>query len=367
MASHAGGQMKSSLMLNPLSCRSTSLPGNIVLMVKLIVVGLLMKDYFHDLSDHFLPFFPFFDQMGSPETFKRALQFFFVLGSVGVLFSRWIRASCLILGLVFLTAVLSSKFMYTNVKFFCASIFLLTSLSNTKDPLVFLRFQMVIVYFGATVNKIFDPDWRSGQYFEHWMSAILKRETYVHATTFFPPMLLSKIMCWMSICTEFFLTIGFLLKPLRYVTIFVGVYFHSMVFLLASYDFRVFTIAILSSYLMLVRWPETFTVRYNTQKPLHQALKTIVSLVDWDKRIVWTAHKAKFQLTAFEKDVYGFIAFKRLIFYTPFFYFLFAVILGLPNTPYLWLKLKAVQAALVFFFPWPEVLECLREKFKRKR
>ncbi len=256
MASQSAKQIKG-FFSNPLSCRSEQLPGNIVLMVKLIVIGLLMKDYLHDLSDHFLPFLPFFDQMGSPENFKKTLQFFFLLGAAGVLFSRWLRASCLILGLVFLTVVLSSKVDYTNVKFFCACMFLLTSMSNAKDPLIFLRYQMVIVYLGATVNKLFDPDWQTGQYFEHWMTNIMKREVYAHATTFFPPMVLSKIMCWMSICTEFFITLGFLLRPLHGLAIFVGVYFHSMVFLLAQYDFRVFTIAIMSSYLILVRWPET--------------------------------------------------------------------------------------------------------------
>lgn len=367
MASQFTKKITDFISFNPLSCRSGSLPGNIVLMVKLMVVGLLMKEYLHDLSDHFLPFFPVFDQIGSPEEFKSILQFFFILGSVGVLFSRWIRASCLILGLVFLTAVLSSKFHYTNVKFFCACIFLLTSMSNSKDPLIFLRFQMVIVYLGATVNKIFDADWRSGQYFEHWMSAVLKREVYIHATTFFPPMVLSKIMCWMSIFTEFFLTIGFLLKPLQYVTIFVGVYFHSMVFLLASYDFRVFTIAILSSYLIIVPWPDVLRVRYDDNNQLNRLLKTFFSFVDWDKRIEWQTARGKWQLGVLEQSFSGFLAFKRIILYSPFFYFLYVFILGLPNNPYLWIKLKTVQIILVFFFPWPEIIEHLKGKLRNKK
>jgi hypothetical protein len=341
---------------NPFVCRYPTLPTNVVLMVKLIVVGLFLKDYFHDLSDHFLPFWPVFDHLGTSQQFHTALQFFFVIGGVGVLFNRSIRASCFMLGMVFIVSVLSSRTNYTNVHFFCGCVFLLTSLSNAKDPLVLLRYQLAIAYSGACINKLFDVDWRSGQYFEHWMGSIIRRESYVNAAAHLPPLLLSKLMCWSTILAEGFITLGFLLRPLRHWAIWTGVYFHSMAFLLAWYDFRVFTIAILSSYLILVRWPETITVGYDDRSPQHRLARRIFESVDWDQRIQWHAQGKRWQLQTFETACDGFLAFKRTILYTPLFYFLYVTVLGLPNDHFLWLKLKTVQAVLVFFLPWPEII-----------
>ncbi len=260
---------------------------------------------------------------------------------------------------------LSSMTNYTNVHFFCACIFLLSSLSNAKDPLILLRYQLAVVYLGSWTNKIFDADWRSGQYFEHWMSDIIKREAYVKATSWLPPLVLSKIMCWSTILTEMFLSAGFILRPLKHLTILTGVYFHSIAFLLAWYDFRVFTIAILSSYLILVRWPETMIVRYNERIAPHQVGKKIFEFLDWERRIEWQAGYDGWTLSALERTFEGLLALKRLVLYTPFFYFAYVAVLGLPNEPFLWLKLKAVQLTLILFFPWPEMLEYLKTKNRK--
>ncbi|MDP2654687.1 MAG: hypothetical protein Q8Q08_11750 [Candidatus Omnitrophota bacterium] len=361
MAAHPAEKMKTVFeTVNPFGCRSESLPVNLVLMVKLIAVGLLMKGYLFDLSDHFLPYWPVFDGMGPPGVFRFVLQFFFLLGTGGILFSRAIRTGCLILGLVMLTTVLSSRTAYSNVKFFCSCLLLLTALADPKNPLLVLRCQMAIVYLGAWVNKIFDADWRSGQYFEHWMSAIIKRETYIQAAALLPPMVLSKMMGWMTIVIEAFLSAGFLLRPLRGLTIFTGIYFHSMAFLLAWQDFYVFTIATLSSYLILVPWPDRLTIRFNPQRRLHRAIKAVIEKVDCDQRAAWIPEQGRLQVNVFDGHYQGFLAFKRIVLYSPFFYFLYVFILGLPNESFLWVKLKTVQLALVIFFPWMEIIAWLK-------
>ncbi len=352
--------MKSFLVLNPFICRSKHLPDNLVLMVKLIIIGLLIKGYVFQLSKHFLPFFPIFDYLGSPQEFKRTLQLFFLIGSFGILFSHRIRTSCLIMAFVLGISVLSSKIKFTNVNFFCACMFFLTALVNDKNSLVFFRYQMAIVYFGAGINKLFDPDWRSGQYFEYWMGSIIKRDTYIYAASFLPSMMFSKIMCWLTITTELFLSAGFLLRPFHYVAIWVGVYFHSMAFLLSWNEFGVFTIAILSSYLILFPWPETLTVGYNESMLGHRWAKKIFQTIDWDRRIHWTIQN-NWQVTVFDRTFSGLLALKRLVLYTPCAYFLYALILALPD-PLLWIKLKVVQLVLILFLPWPEIIELVRKR-----
>jgi len=345
---------------NPFSCQSDTLPVNLVLMVKLIALGLLLKGYLFDLSDHFLPYWPIFDYLGPFHVFNDVSQVAFLAGVGGILFSRSIRFGSVILGLVMLITVVSSRVAYSNVKFFCGCILLLTGLADSRNPAVLLRYQMAIVYSGAWINKVFDPDWRSGQYFEHWMSAIIKREFYVQAASLFPPMLLSRVMCWSTIVTEMFLSAGFLLRPLRQLSVLVGVYFHSMAFLLAWYDFRMFTIAILSSYLILVRWPEKLGVSIDPGNRLHRWIKTVFARMDFDRRIDWKPRPGGFMVEIFEKNYSGFQAFKRLILYSPVSYFGYVLILGLPNEPFLWFKLKAVQLVLIFFFPYWEMMEALK-------
>jgi hypothetical protein len=63
-------------------------------MVKLIALGLIMKDYVHDLSSHYLPFWLIFDGMGSPAVFEKVLQAFFILGVGGIMLAREVRVWC---------------------------------------------------------------------------------------------------------------------------------------------------------------------------------------------------------------------------------------------------------------------------------
>lgn len=318
---------------NPFDCSQTILPFNILLMCKLIVLGLWFKGYWYEFSDHFLPFWPIFDYLGPPDIFQRILQSLFIIGSVMLLFNRAVRSACLILALVFLITVASSKIMYSNVKFFCGCIFLLTALYKpAENAIALLRYQIIIVYLGSWVNKIFDDDWRSGQYFEYWMGAIIKRETYVYWTTLFPPMLLSKFFCWSAIITEIWLTIALLTKLLRGLAMWTGIYFHCLMFLVAWYDFKVFMIAILSSYLIFIAWPKDIQRR------------------------------GLFAVKIDGQNYTGFLAFKKNILYSPAFYFIAVGILGLPHEEFLWIKLQAVKAALVFFFPLPEILHYWQQR-----
>ena len=104
---------------NPLSINSPEISPNLLLMAKVIVIGLLLKGYFYNLSDHFLPLIPIFDYFGSPVVFERTLQTLFLLACAGILLNFRVRFSCVVLGLVLLTVTVSSLTSYRNSVVFC--------------------------------------------------------------------------------------------------------------------------------------------------------------------------------------------------------------------------------------------------------
>ena len=76
-----------------------------------------------------------------------------------------------LLGMSLLLSVLASKAYYGNNKTFCGLMLVLASLHQPGQSPWMLRLQMVIVYFGAGLNKLLDPDWRSGVFWPSLLSA----------------------------------------------------------------------------------------------------------------------------------------------------------------------------------------------------
>jgi hypothetical protein len=101
-------------------------------------------------------------------------------------------------------------------------------------------------------------------------------------------------------------------------------------------------------------------VWFNAENRLHRLMKSVFEKTDWDERIQWHPTQGQWQVEVFDKSYQGFLAFKKMILYSPFSYFCYVFVLGLPNEYFLWIKLKAVQFVLVAFFPWPEVIESLK-------
>ena len=323
--------------LNPFNITSTDLPPNLLLMVKLITLGLLFKGYYFQLSDHFLPMWPIFDLMGPPAVFENVLQVVFILFSMLLLFNRSVRLSCFMLGLLFLVVVLSSRASYSNAKVCCGFIFLLTSLQKKGDLAWLIRWQIVIIYAGSFLNKFLDPDWRSGQYFEHWLNAIIHNPHYNTIEALFPPMALSLLMCWLTIATELALAVGFAVKKWNHLAIWTGIYFHCGSLVLTWSDFGVFIIAMLSSYLAFVEWPAALK--------FYRRGKTAV-------------------LEMPGRTYTGFLAFKKRILYDPLTYFVLVAIMGTLNGNWIGLKVRAVEIMLLLFCPVPEMIYAFRQRAK---
>jgi hypothetical protein len=127
-------------------------------MVKAIAIALLLTRHFLLLPDPFLPFIPGMDLIPGA-WFQRSMQVLMVGGAIALLFNVKIRLSSFLAGMSLLLSVVASKAYYGNNKTFCGLMLVLAALHQPGRSPWILRLQLVVVYFGAGLNKVLDPDW----------------------------------------------------------------------------------------------------------------------------------------------------------------------------------------------------------------
>jgi predicted DCC family thiol-disulfide oxidoreductase YuxK len=331
--------------LNPFSITGTDLPPNLLLMVKVIAICFLLSGQWAELPVHFLPFVSLLDRIGSPQTFRHVLQLLFAGASVALLLNRRVRTCCIVLGLVILVAMFSSRTYYGNNRLFTGLIFFLTGLYEPGHSPWMVRLQVSLVYLGAGLNKITDPDWRSGQFFQHWIISIHHQNLYAHVAALFPPMMLSRAMGCITFTTELFLAVALLTRWYRY-AIWVGICFHTALLVLTGRTFGMFYYAMLASYLAFVCWPkEPLTVLYDAACGFCSRTQLRLRKLDFDNTFRWlpfqdsklnyltNEEKLRKRLHLVYKDrLYdGFSAFRMVTLYNTVWYFVVAVCLSLPE------------------------------------
>ena len=173
---------------NPLRLGNTPLPVPLLLSAKLIVVTMLATGHVWTLPDPFLPFVSVFDRIGNPAGFRTALQILFLVGSAGLLFNRRVRLASFVVGATILVGIASSRIYWANNTFFAGAFLTLIGLYASERSVWLLRAQVALIYFGAALNKVLDPDWLSGQFFEHWAVVNLEHDLYIRVAALLPPM-----------------------------------------------------------------------------------------------------------------------------------------------------------------------------------
>src|SRR5215470_9480735 len=141
---------------NPLALDGTAMPPNLLLMAKVLAVVFLLSGQWALLPERFLPFFGVLDDLGSPALFRIALQVVFLVAAARLLMNRTPRASSFVLGAVILSGMLASRQYVENNRFYTALLFLLAGLSDRRSGAVLIRWQVVVMYFGAALNKLLD-------------------------------------------------------------------------------------------------------------------------------------------------------------------------------------------------------------------
>jgi len=316
---------------NPLECHNTPMSPNLLLMAKLIVVCLLLKGYLLTLPDHFLPFIPVFDHLGSPAVFQKTLQALFVVFGFMLLCNRRVRLCCIVLGLVFLVATLSSRVYYRNGRVFCGCILFLAGFYDKTETPTLLRLQIVLVYLGAGINKIFDSQWRNGEYFEYLIVDWLDQKYYTALSHMLPELMLSKIMGWCIILSEFAIALGFLWPALYGMAIWVGILFHTGALVITGNDYGIFYTGALASFLAFVTLPGDIKMYRDN------------CLRYFDKMNL----SVKFE------------SIKKILLVHPLFYLCLALLLCLPRGDYESIRTWVALMGIALFFPYGVIVSSI--------
>lgn len=353
---------------NPLRVGGTELPPNLLLMAKILVPCFLLTGQLGNLPNHFLPFLDVFDYAGPPLLFQRGLQIVFLIAAASLLFNYRVRTCCLLLGGVVLVGILSSRPYFENNRTFTGCLWFVTGLYVPGQKPWVVRWQVILLYFGAGLNKLLDSDWRSGQFFEN-MEAHLGRHRvlYIRISSWLPAMLLSKLMSWTVIVTEFALAGGFLIVGLFGLTAWIGIAYHTTLLVLTGSTFGMFYYATASSFISFVEWPRPPISVTGTQS--NRTLLNFVQKLNLDglfnvsagpvrqsldngsrKARAWDGVQAVVGDSTYE----GLSALYLIAIYNPLTYFAFAVILSSPFPAQM--LFRRIRATIFLLFVSPALL-----------
>ncbi len=352
---------------NPFRVTGTPMPPNLLLVCKILAVCILATGHVGILPDPFLPFVDGLDELTDPVTFRLSLQTVCVSAAVALLFNRCVRGSALVLGSCLLLAVLSSKAYYGNNKTFVGLALVLAGLSDFDQPPYLLRWQLALVYFGAALNKLLDPDWQSGLFFEHWAGEKLQDPVFLAAAERLPHLVAAKVMSWGTILAEFAVALGLLRPRLVPVALWVNILFQVALLELTGTTFTLFFYGMTAATLAFVTWPDRLVVRYggNRGSVLRRlAFQTLDPdrLQDWQplpSRRVNGSAGGCFQVVDRGRVYSGLAAVQRLLLFSPVFWLAGTALLAF--TPNALSRRLLVAGVVLFFLPWFRRRSCRLE------
>lgn len=218
---------------NPLKCHGTALREPELLAAKLLVLFVFGAGNIHWEPVVFAPFLPVLEEL--PAAHIGVLgQALFLLAAAALCLNRAVRAASFTLGALILFAVLASRTAYQNNALAVGFGLLLLGLQNRGQRRWMLRTQIVLIYLGAGLNKLFEADWRTGQFVDYWLREIVGAPVYLFAAEIFDPMLLARILGWAAIVSELSLAFLFMRISCTKVAVCAGLFFHSGILVLSA-------------------------------------------------------------------------------------------------------------------------------------
>jgi hypothetical protein len=304
-------------------------------MAKLIALCVLLSVDWRNLPDPFLPFIPVLSQLGPGPLFRFSLKAILLADLFALLFNRYVRTACLMIGSVYLLAILSSRIYFQNNRLFVGCLFFLAGLSEQGKPPWLLRCQVALVYFSAGLNKLLDAGWRSGDFFSAWSGPFIKERLYFRAEALLPSRMLARLFSWSTIAGELGLSFS-LLSRWFFAAVWIGVLFHTGLLFLTGRTFGMFYYAALASYVSFLEWPrDRVTVLYDGASAFCIATRRFFEAITLEPIAEWVpsqapdgVHGKRIHALVDGRIYKGFAAIKLLLLYNPVVYFVIAAVLA---------------------------------------
>lgn len=355
---------KPNFWLRVLQFEGTPMLPNLLLMCKLLVLLLLAHHFFAKIQDPFIPFVPLLDAFHTiPNVFKSTMRLLLILSILTLFFNFYVRTSALVIGSIVILQILASKPAFYNHTFICGCALFLAGLSDNKQPPYLIFLQIALIYFGASINKMFDSHWWSGDFMHTWLGVARENPFYLFVNEWFSNLWFAKLLSYIAISTEFLIAVLLLFKKYRNFAIWFIVIFHTMLFTITSFRFGHFIESLAIILLAFLAWPkQTMVVNYKTNRL--KLFRKVMNFLDFDNKIVWAENNLDdttfLKLSIDEKIVINDAALKGILLYTPTFYIILVlidmalyVVLTNHRTLLFIINLITIWSLIVYFLPIP--------------
>lgn len=281
---------------------------------RLLIFYLLFIRGLKILPGPFLPFLPFPDISPPYPLFPIFLNMIYWISIAGILINFQPKRFSLVLGLELIFVILSNRILYSTSLLFTACIFFLIGLYSNGNSWIF-RAQIALLYLGAGINKLLNPDWITGQFFDNFSREIFEVKTYQFIAPLFSDLLIAKLMGFSVIITELLLGILILFSKKRIFSIVVLIHlFHLFILLFTNGDLSIsfFFIMAVNSLLCLPWKKRSLEIAFNENNPVLKFLRK----TDFDSYFIWKkTNNFTLETTSSSGIETGPRAFLRILFY----------------------------------------------------
>lgn len=266
----------------------------LLFVARMMVIFLLWIRGLENILPPFLPFFEGLNILRGQNWLFTLVDWVYWISLVLVFTGFRFRFFSLLLAALVFFSIICSKPQFSNSFLYSGCILFLIGIHKSGLNWIF-HAQISMLYLGAGFNKLFDPDWLSGQYFDYFFSTPYRNLLYLHFSSMIPGNGLAMFLSCSTILIELGLGTWALIQKKRSLLVLCINFFHlSMLLMTAgelSYIFY-FLMAV-SSYLILP-WEEMkgYVIRYNRNSRLFISLK----FFDFDHFLNWEECDPKFFL-----------------------------------------------------------------------
>ena len=272
----------------PWRCDGTNMSPHLLLMSKLLLILVWQRGHFGHFPLPYLPFLPGLDVHAGYSPFVSDLfRAAFAAASALLLFNVAVRPAAFTAGTLLILSLVLSKPLFHNHLLLPGCLLFLASCHRRGAAPRLVHGQFALVYFGACLNKMREPDWWNGRFMDTFLTEGNPSPFYLLATDWMPGLGAAVTLSVASMTAEALLALLFLLPRTQPWGVWVMLGFHGAIFFLTCGSrFGHFLEDLFIGALAFLAWPlEKTEVRTSPRwQLLGQRLST---WLDWDRRCMF--------------------------------------------------------------------------------